>query len=212
MKPTTPTAFSQQLPPSLTPDQEWDLWHSKDPVRIEKLILGTMRAAMGFVRSECRNRIPPCEQFSIAAECVTKAVEGYVPQSKGHRLMSYAIPFMRGAVAQYWRDTNVVRYGRDIPEKADPLNPPAPLVSMMVDPCFEEINLRERLKAVQPYIARLTESERRILVMHYEAGFTLADIGEMTGVTRAATQQMHAQALRKIRNMLIDSGTLEKLL
>lgn len=203
--------MSDPLLAPLSPAEEFALFHSQTPDRLDKIILHNLREAMDFVRKLCRNKFQADEQFSIAGMCLAKAALTYQPQDEEDTFLRFARPFLRGAVAQAWRSRDPVAYGDIIPPKLDPCETPRPLVDETVEPEFGQIDFSERWAVVKPYLSRLTNAEREVLTFHYEAGFSFADIAEMLGVTRAAPQQTHAKALLKLRNWLMESGDFSKL-
>jgi RNA polymerase sigma factor (sigma-70 family) len=143
--------------------------------------------------------------MSIAGNALMRVVETW-DKSLGE-FMGYAKPFLRGAVKQAWRDREVVSYGDETPPKPDPLNPPQPLQPVEEHFDFDDMTTRERIAMVRPYLARLNEVERRILVLVYEGGFSFQEIGDMFAVTRSAAQRTHGEALKQIRNWLMDDRT-----
>lgn len=199
------------LPAPLCDAEEFELFSSKKPDRDEQLILHALRSALDLTRKLCRNRFPADEQFSIAGDCLMRAMKTFNPKKVGERLDIFVRPFLRGAVAQAWRDREPVAYGEKIPEKPDPLNPPQPLERDVIEQDFQSLDFKERWAVVQPFLAGLTEPERRILMLHYETGLSFADIGEMQNVSRAAIHQTHFQALKKLRHALMDSGVWKNL-
>lgn len=68
---------------------------------------------------------------------------------------------------------------------------------------LEEAELREAMKSE---IARLPEREQALLVLYYEDGLTLAEIGEALGVTESRVSQMHAKAVLRLRSRLESAG------
>jgi len=161
--------------------------------------------SLSFVKAVCRDMLPADEQLSIAGNTLMRVVETW-EEAKGD-FMGYAKPFLRGAVRQAWRDMEVVAFGDDTPEKADPLNPPEALEPTEEDFNFSDMTTRERIEALRPYLQRLTEPERRTLVLVYEGGFSFQEIGDMFAITRAAVQRTHGKALMQVRNWLMDDRT-----
>lgn len=68
---------------------------------------------------------------------------------------------------------------------------------------LEENELRE---AMRSEIARLPEREQAVLVLYYEDGLTLAEIGEALGVTESRVSQIHAKAVLQLRSRLASAG------
>ena len=68
---------------------------------------------------------------------------------------------------------------------------------------LEEGELRDAMRAE---ISRLPEREQAVLVLYYEDGLTLAEIGEALGVTESRISQIHAKAVLQLRSRLSASG------
>lgn len=65
------------------------------------------------------------------------------------------------------------------------------------------LHLRDVLRKVQTVLGCLTERERTVITLRFGIGcdreLTLAEVGEVLGVTRERIRQIEAQAIRKIR-------------
>ncbi len=68
---------------------------------------------------------------------------------------------------------------------------------------IEEGELREAMRAE---IRRLPEREQAVLVLYYDDGLTLAEIGEALGVTESRISQIHTKAVLQLRSRLAASG------
>lgn len=68
---------------------------------------------------------------------------------------------------------------------------------------LEEGELRDSMRAE---ISRLPEREQAVLVLYYEDGLTLAEIGEAFGVTESRISQIHAKAVLQLRSRLAAAG------
>jgi RNA polymerase sigma factor for flagellar operon FliA len=68
---------------------------------------------------------------------------------------------------------------------------------------LEEGELRD---AMRQEISKLPEREQAILVLYYDDGLTLAEIGEALGVTESRISQIHAKAVLQLRSRLAASG------
>jgi RNA polymerase sigma factor for flagellar operon FliA len=68
---------------------------------------------------------------------------------------------------------------------------------------IEETELRSAMRAE---IGRLPERERAVLVLYYDDGLTLAEIGEALGVTESRISQIHAKAVLQLRSRLASAG------
>lgn len=68
---------------------------------------------------------------------------------------------------------------------------------------LEEGELRD---AMRQEISKLPEREQAVLVLYYDDGLTLAEIGEALGVTESRISQIHAKAVLQLRSRLAASG------
>lgn len=68
---------------------------------------------------------------------------------------------------------------------------------------IEEGELRA---AMRHEIGRLPERERAVLVLYYEDGLTLSEIGDAIGVTESRVSQIHAKAVLQLRSRLSAAG------
>lgn len=68
---------------------------------------------------------------------------------------------------------------------------------------IEEGELRSAMRAE---ISRLPEREQAVLVLYYDDGLTLAEIGEALGVTESRISQIHTKAVLQLRSRLAASG------
>lgn len=68
---------------------------------------------------------------------------------------------------------------------------------------LEEGELRA---AMRTEISKLPEREQAVLVLYYDDGLTLAEIGEALGVTESRISQIHAKAVLQLRSRLAASG------
>jgi RNA polymerase sigma factor for flagellar operon FliA len=68
---------------------------------------------------------------------------------------------------------------------------------------LEEGELRDAMRAE---ISKLPEREQAVLVLYYDDGLTLAEIGEALGVTESRISQIHAKAVLQLRSRLAASG------
>ena len=68
---------------------------------------------------------------------------------------------------------------------------------------MEEGELREAMRAE---ITRLPEREQAVLILYYEDGLTLAEIGDALGVTESRVSQIHTKAVLQLRSRLAAAG------
>lgn len=180
------------------------------PEAREELVLRSLKPALRFVHMVCRGSLPPEEMLSIAGVTLMRIVESYDPV-RG-RLINYARKFLAGAVAQAWRDRDPVSFGDEIPDKeSEPDREQIEeLLEGQVEPAWNQIDCNERMEVVRPYIDRLSDDETTVLVLTYESGFTYAATARLTGLSRSMIHRRHDEALRKIRNWMMDDGAFAK--
>ena len=68
---------------------------------------------------------------------------------------------------------------------------------------MEEGELREAMRAE---ISKLPEREQAVLILYYDDGLTLAEIGEALGVTESRISQIHTKAVLQLRSRLAAAG------
>ena len=68
---------------------------------------------------------------------------------------------------------------------------------------MEEGELRIAMRAE---ISKLPEREQAILILYYDDGLTLSEIGEALGVTESRISQIHTKAVLQLRSRLAAAG------
>lgn len=68
---------------------------------------------------------------------------------------------------------------------------------------MEENELRDAMRAE---ISKLPEREQAVLVLYYDDGLTLAEIGDALGVTESRISQIHTKAVLQLRSRLAAAG------
>jgi len=68
---------------------------------------------------------------------------------------------------------------------------------------MEEGELRT---AMRTEISKLPEREQAILILYYDDGLTLSEIGEALGVTESRISQIHTKAVLQLRSRLAAAG------
>ncbi len=68
---------------------------------------------------------------------------------------------------------------------------------------MEDGELRD---AMRGEISKLPEREQAILILYYDDGLTLAEIGEALGVTESRVSQIHTKAVLQLRSRLAAAG------
>jgi RNA polymerase sigma factor (sigma-70 family) len=202
-----------RLPDELSWEDEQKLLRSKTTDSRDKLLQHTLKSATRFATTVVRGRIPLDEVFSLVSYALLLAIPKY-RQRRGQRavrLLTYAKAYIRREVAQAWRARSPVNYKSHPPEE----NLTVAFsyyeeLSETVDegPDFDQIDLNEKWQLVEPHLKRLSETERRVLILLYDARLSGPEIGRMLGFTRANVREARNRAFRKIRKALYCEGKL----
>ena len=83
--------------------------------------------------------------------------------------------------------------GTQLPPALVPFEPPQP------DRAYEETEVRHRIRSA---IASLPARERRVIGLYYYAEATMKQIGAEIGVNESRVSQLHARAIRRLRDAL----------
>ena len=67
-----------------------------------------------------------------------------------------------------------------------------------------EYELDETRKALADAINRLNERDRLVVTLYYYEGLTLAEIGNVLGVTESRVCQIHTKSVMSLRNRMIE--------
>ena len=71
------------------------------------------------------------------------------------------------------------------------------------DAIIEDRELRQLMRAE---IRNLPERERTVVALYYDEGMTLAEIGDVLGVTESRVSQIHSKAVIMLRARLTSAG------
>ncbi len=190
----------------LTIQDEYKLLKDRE---LETLILHNMREAVVYAQRCSKGMIPVDELVSLCYAALEHASRNFKPC--GTRFFAYSKVYVRGAVSAEWRFKNVVRGAQtealDVEEGAG--DEGVSRQEATVEPGYDEINLREQWSDVEPIIAEhLSQHERMILNLRHVSGFSFQKISDQLEVSREAVRCAHDRALRKIRNVLLESKRL----
>ena len=61
-------------------------------------------------------------------------------------------------------------------------------------------------EAIGGAVHLLGEREQIIIALYYYEGFTLAEIGQVLGVTESQVSQLHSRAMLQLRGLMVDAG------
>jgi RNA polymerase sigma factor FliA len=87
-----------------------------------------------------------------------------------------------------------------LPTALVPSEPDAP------DAAYEKIEVRERVRAA---VAGLPQREQRVIALYYYGEVTMKEIGAEIGVNESRVSQLHARAIRRLREALGSMGPNE---
>lgn len=71
----------------------------------------------------------------------------------------------------------------------------------------DRLDTAQMVRRLRDAMGRLSERDGQILRLYYLEGMTLAQIGEVLGVTESRVSQLRSQALGRLRALLGDAGT-----
>jgi RNA polymerase sigma factor (sigma-70 family) len=204
-----------QLPDELTAEEEIQLLRQRtsDNVARDTLVERNLKSAVRFTAALTKGRLPLDEVVSIAGMALMKAAKNYRVKPEGNvRLLTYAKPYLRGEINKAWRLRDPLDYGADIPEKT---HEPEPDVEFLAEdtsngPDYDLIHQHERYAMVKPHLDKLSETERRVLVLQYEARLSGVEIAKLLGCCRANIREARNRGLKKIRNALYREGKLNE--
>jgi RNA polymerase sigma factor for flagellar operon FliA len=87
-----------------------------------------------------------------------------------------------------------------LPTALVPSEPDAP------DAAYEKVEIRERVRAA---IAALPKREQKVIALYYYGEVTMKEIGAEIGVNESRVSQLHARAIRRLRETIGTLGTSE---
>ena len=68
----------------------------------------------------------------------------------------------------------------------------------------------EKKKALKEALEKLPQREKLLLALYYKEGLTLKEVGKVLNITAARVSQLHARAIRLLREELQAAGYVEK--
>jgi RNA polymerase sigma factor for flagellar operon FliA len=87
-----------------------------------------------------------------------------------------------------------------LPTALVPSEPDAP------DAAYEKVEVRDRVRAA---VASLPQREQRVIALYYYGEVTMKEIGAEIGVNESRVSQLHARAIRRLRESLGEMGPNE---
>lgn len=80
------------------------------------------------------------------------------------------------------------------------------VASLSVPGAFTSVEERETRALLATAVQEVRDREQEVLRLYYYEGLTLAQIGQVFGVTESRVSQIHSGAVRKLRDSLIKTG------
>lgn len=155
--------------------------------------------------------------LSAAYEGLTAAAKRFDP-SRGLRFFAYAKPYVRGSFCKVHRDEDKMHQAGVLKEDADdveennyvPVRTGAlPLCEM---PNYESIFMKEEWARVKIVLEQVLDArERMIIELNFIGGLNLREIADLVGVSRSDVHHGKQEALKKIRNRLMETGQFSRL-
>jgi RNA polymerase sigma factor for flagellar operon FliA len=71
---------------------------------------------------------------------------------------------------------------------------------------FEEVAFGDQKRALAELIQQLPERERTVIVLRYHEDLMLHEIGKIMGVTESRVCQIHTQAVKRLRAIMLEKG------
>lgn len=211
----------------LTTAQENALAKRGTPAAHNKLVMHNMREAIKYTKRVSNNAIPDEQLLSVCYAAMMAAARRFKPDWA--RFFAFSKAHLRGALKEHFNAQKVVKQGHVVSreelksamherngtgELIDNPNAAGGDVEVITgeiqDPDFKSIKLREQWALVLPLLKGklLSEREAMVIDLHYNAGFTLADIGKKLGVTCEAIRHIRGKALKKVRTKLLSRHVL----
>lgn len=151
--------------------------------------------------------------LSAAYDALTSAAKRFDP-NWGLRFFAYAKADLRGALCKAHRadDTvNEVRVlWRDDKEDEEEENNYVPTRAGQLPPWseapdYQAIFVKEEWAQIKPVLEQVLDArERMIIELNFIGGLNLREIADLVGVTRSDIHHGKAEALKKVRNRLMD--------
>jgi RNA polymerase sigma factor (sigma-70 family) len=207
-----------QFPPSLSAAEERDIFKKGTVAAKHKVMLHAMRGALNYAQFKTNQALSEEVLISLCYAAMERAIKRFRPECG--RFLTFCKPGIRGEIIRYHERNKVVRHaetigadimhtedrqphGRGIKRIWDDEEEIEPSLDIS-EPDFDSIHLRERWTEVHGIMKKfLKPRERAVLDLYYITGLSFEKIGKEVGVTRSAVAITHANALKKIRNVLL---------
>jgi RNA polymerase sigma factor (sigma-70 family) len=199
----------------LSPEREAELLLAGDT---DTVIAHNLREAAIYAKGSSQGRgLSDGELVSAAFDGLTAAIKNFKPDRI--TFFAYAKPYVRGALSRATRSNCVVRTVRE----AEPLPDEEPeedetecyvppwRLSEGHEPELETIFLKDEWAQIRPVLFEvLDEKERLIIELSYIGGLNLREISDLLGVSRSDIHHSRMEALKKVRNRLMDNNQFSR--
>ena len=83
------------------------------------------------------------------------------------------------------------------------------LISLSVPGAANSVEATERRELLAGAVQQVRDREQEVLRLYYYENLTLAQIGQILGVTESRVSQIHSAAVKKLRESLVKTGAFE---
>lgn len=83
------------------------------------------------------------------------------------------------------------------------------LISLSVPGAANSVEATERRELLASAVQQVRDREQEVLRLYYYENLTLAQIGQILGVTESRVSQIHSAAVKKLRESLLKTGAFE---
>ena len=164
----------------------------RDPLDREAIIERFMPLARQIAARYQRPEEPFDDVFQVACYGLVKAVDRFDVE-RGVAFSSYAVPTITGEIKRHFRDRAwAVRVPRDLQELAL-------RVERVGAELTRELGRAEQRALLSDLMRSLTQREREVIRLRFEADLTQAQIGEIIGVSQMQVSRVLRQAIARLR-------------
>lgn len=171
--------------------------HAGDQTARDFIIKNHLLFCANRARRITHGAIPDEDVISAVNEVLVKAIDNFEPR-EGCRFSSYLVPVIKGAVSKLWKLKKESEM-QGLPENDVTRDEVAPSPADILAETEDKKSLQRALKVC---LDGLTDQERKLLVLVYEHGESLASVARAWGVTRAAVSAAHGKLLEKMKRRI----------
>jgi RNA polymerase sigma factor for flagellar operon FliA len=207
-------------------ESAWQSWHDdREPMAREWLVVhyaSLVKFVAGRLAAGLPRSVDTGDLVSAGVFGLMSAIDRFDP-AHGAKFETFAIPRIRGAIldslrALDWVPRSVRSRSRAVQDAIATLaaGSVGPLDHVAMDSAPSDsahehqpghaLEQEELRGAMRREIGRLPEREQAVLILYYEDGLTLAEIGDALGVTESRISQIHTKAVLQLRARLASAG------